>query len=118
MVVGNDERRDYMDKVYVVKSVNVDEKSVILPDCQGIGVFLTYEDAKRCFDMNVRDLKELYQDNDPDDYDIYEEKDGECEDCYFYYRNPNTGYEYSDYVALYQCKIGQWEGKDLKEYKC
>ena len=114
MFVGIRDMGDKMDKVYVVKSVNVDERSVIMPDCKGIGVFLTYEDAKRCFDMNVNELKELYQENDPDEYDIHEEKDGECEDCYFY----NSTYEHSDYVALYHCKIGQWEDKDLKEYKC
>ena len=50
-----------MDKVYVVKSVNADKSSVILPDDVGLGVFLTYEDAKVCFDRIVSDLKELYE---------------------------------------------------------
>lgn len=103
-----------MDMVYVVKSVNVDEGSVILPDCKGIGVFLTYEDAKRCFDMNVNELKELYQEYDPEEYNIWKEKDEECDAYHFYNRECGC----ADYIALYQCKIGQWEDIDLKEYKC
>lgn len=102
-----------MDKVYVVKSVNVDEDSFIIHDDNGVGVFLNYEDAKICYDLNVKDIKELYEDYDPDTIVSYEDKENEGR--YFFYIHCNET-DFSDLVGLYECTIGQWGNTDVKEW--
>lgn len=105
----------FMDKVYVVKSVNTDKDSLILTDDMGLGVFLTFEDAKICYDLNVKELKELYEKYDPDSVYIYEDKEISVPFFSFYIHCDYTGF--SDYVGLYECEIGQWNDTDLKDFK-
>lgn len=96
-------------KVYVVKSVNVDKNSVILPEDEGLGVFLTYDEAKVCFDKIVSDLKELYEDFDPDDVDTRIDENGGLNSFWIY--NQEVGF--CDFVGLYECEHGQWNGWDM-----
>ena len=93
-----------MKKVYVVKSVNVDKDSFIMTDDMGLGVFLTYKDAKVCFDKNVSDLKELYEDYDPDEVKITIDERGGLKDFWIY----NKSIGFCDYVGLYECEFGKW----------
>ena len=102
-----------MDKIYVVKSVNVDKNSVILPDDDGVGVFLTYEDAKTCFDWNVSELKEYYKEYDPHDVKIMLYQDEGFNSFWIY--NPEVGY--CDFVGLYECEFGKWNGRDVNWFK-
>ena len=92
-----------MEKVYVVKSVNTDELGVMTDD-KGLGVFLTYEEAKECFEQNVADLQELYEAEEIEYIDCSDDdNDGE-----FYARYYQNGRVITDYVAIYECEIGKW----------
>ena len=95
-------------KVYVVKSVNVDKNSVILPEDEGLGVFLKYEDAKDCFDRNVSDLKELYEDYDPDDVVIRTDAGSGLHGFWIY----NQFVGFCDFEGLYECELGKWNHRD------
>jgi hypothetical protein len=95
-----------MEKVYVVKSVNTDEFGVMADD-KGLGVFLTYEEAKECFRQNVADLQELYEEEEIEYYDC-SVPDDDGNDWEFYARYYRNGKPITDYVAIYECEIGEW----------
>jgi len=89
--------------VYVVKLVLVDKESVVLTEEKGLGVYLTYEDAKKQFDKVVSDLKELYED-DLNGYVFHVDDGRGLNDFYAYHE----GYQFCDFVGLYECEIGKW----------
>lgn len=96
-----------MEKVYVVKSVLVDKDSLILRDDKGLGVYLTYEDAKEQFDKVVSDLKECYE-GDPGEYIIHIDAGCGLNDFFSYHRVGDNQY-FCDFVGLYECEVGKWE---------
>lgn len=100
-----------MEKVFVVKSVNVCDDSRIMTDDKGIGVFATYEEAKKCFDKNVTDLKEIYEGAQYEMEDVIENtspyNEPYTEEFYAYYTD-RRGYHNCDYVTIYECKLGEW----------
>lgn len=98
-----------MDKVYVVKSVNVDNETHILPDHKGIGVFLNYEDARKCLDQNIKELMDLYNKVDnPLGVEIFEKEDKDFEGCLFCYCGNSDELTCCDFIGLYHCEIGKW----------
>ena len=95
-----------MEKVYVVKSVLVDKDSLILRDDKGLGVYLTYEDAKEQFDKVVSDLKEYYEE-DPGEY-VFSIDDCGLNSFFSYYEVGDNQY-FCDFVGLYEFEVGKWE---------
>lgn len=100
-------------KVYVVKSVNLNDlgegEDLFLLDDNGLGVFLTLEEAEACFKKTVDDLEELYGESDDfitDEISDYVNEGNMLKGYYCHYIN--KGFEYADFVGLYECTIGVW----------
>lgn len=88
--------------VWVVKSVNLCEDTLMADD-RGVGVFPTYGEAKACFDKNVADLNELY---DESHYQM-DSATSEEDEFHAVYRD-TSGKRNSDFVAIYECRMGKW----------
>lgn len=103
---GIKRRTKDMDKVYLVHTMNLD-LFCHSHEYKGFGVFLNYEDAKKCLDQNLKELIDLYK-------KVYNTSRVEVTEVKV---NDNEGYRvcyygndfcHSDVIDIHTCEIGKW----------
>lgn len=95
--------------LFVVKSVNTTDKGDVMTDENGIGIFLSMDEAKECFKTIVDDLLDLYNER-------YErlgiKTDVIVNGTFEFYAREESDDRCVDYVIISEVPIGKWNAEE------
>ena len=104
-----------MDKVYVVQNMKMVDETRDTTIERRFGVLLNYEDAKKCLDQNLKELRSLYEKvGNPSRVEVIEKEGDDFKSYMFCYYRKSGDMKCFDLIALCHCELGKWnDGYEL-----